>query len=254
MTQLILGLGNKARHGKDSFASAIDSYYANIDAAAVKHGLKSHKPVVIQHLAFADALYREVNVWLQTSEGKRFRGLGGILLHKHYTVEEGDLKDDITPAGLYVGQKGKSPIILPDWVEPDPRPEANSRAPYGKHAKLLQWWGTEYRRAQDPMYWVKQWKAGINPKADIVLTTDMRFLNEADAVKSMKGITIQVNRKNVDGTRFIDPSRDPLHASETQLDDYNFDYEITVKTGDIVLLEEWAITLVHYLRAMKGHK
>jgi hypothetical protein len=254
MTQLIIGLGNKARHGKDSFAAAVDTHFANQHAAALRHGLSHYKPVLVQHIAFADALYREVNTWLQTSEGKRFRGLGGILLHKHYTIEEGDLKDDISPGGIYLGQKGKPPVILPDWVEPTSNAEVNARAPYGKHAKLLQWWGTEYRRSQDSMYWVKQWKAGINPKANIVLATDMRFLNEADAVRVLGGFTVQVNRKNVNGTNFIDGSRDPLHPSETQLDGYNYDFEITVKTGDQALLEEYAITLVHYLRALKGHK
>jgi hypothetical protein len=251
---LILGLGNKARHGKDSFAKAIESHFATQYYAAVKHGLSNYRPIVVQQHAFADALYKEVNAWLATSEGKRFRGLGGILLHKHYTVEEGNLTDDITPSGLYVGQKGKPSVILPDWVEADPNPEINSRAPLGKHPKLLQWWGTEYRRAQNENYWVDQWKAGINPKANIVISTDMRFLNEAAAIKSVGGFTVQVNRKNVDGSLFIDGSRDPRHASETQLDGYNFDYQITVKTGDQFLLEEWAITLVHYLRALKGHK
>lgn len=250
---LILGLGSKARHGKDSFATAVDGYFAKIDAAAAKHGLK-HTPIVVQHIAFADALYREVNVWLQTSEGKRFRGLGGILLHKHYTVEEGNLQDDISAGGIYLGQKGKPPVILPDWVEATPNAEVSARAPYGKHAKLLQWWGTEYRRAQNSNYWVDQWKAGLNPKANIIMSTDMRFFNEAAAVKSVGGFTIQVNRKNADGTPFVDPSRDANHVSETQLDGYNFDFQMTVKTGDLVLLEDWAITLVHYLRALKGHK
>jgi len=251
---LILGLGNKARHGKDSFAAAIDGHFAALHATAGKHGLINYKPVIVQHIAFADALYREVNTWLQTSEGKRFRGLGGILLHKHYEVEEGDLKDNISLGGIYLGQKGKSPIILPDWVEATPNAEISARAPYGKHAKLLQWWGTEYRRTQDPEYWTRQWKAAINPKANIVLTTDMRFLNEAWTVKGVGGFTVQVNRKNGDGTYFVDPTRPANHVSETQLDGYDFDYQITVKTGDLALLEEWAITLVHYLRALKGHK
>jgi hypothetical protein len=256
MMQLILGLGNKARHGKDSFAKAIDAHYASAAALAGKHGLTKYQPVVIQRHAFADALYQEVNQWLITSEGKRFRGLSGILLHKHYIVEEGtDVQDVISPGGIYLGSKqDKKSVVLPDWVEPDPKPEVSSRTPYGKHPKLLQWWGTEYRRTQNPEYWVDQWKAGINPKADIVLATDVRFLNEANMVWSANGFTIQVNRLNLDGTPFVDPSRDKNHVSETQLDGYNFDYKITVKTGDLVLLEEWAITLVHYLRALKGHK
>lgn len=253
---LILGLGNKARHGKDSFVKAIDSHYAIQAAAAGKHGLTGYKPIVVQYHAFADALYKEVNQWLATSEGKRFRGLGGILLNKHYTVDPGEgYKEIITPGGIFLGtQWEREPVILPDWVEPDLKAEVSTRAPLGKHPKLLQWWGTEYRRAQEPTYWVKQWKAGINPKADIVLATDMRFTNEAEAVKQVGGFTINVNRLNADGTPFVDPSRDKNHASETQLDGYNFDYRITVKTGDLVLLEEWAITLVHYLRALKGSK
>jgi hypothetical protein len=250
---LILGLGNKARHGKDSFATAVDNYFAKMDAAASKHGLK-HTFIVIQQIAFADALYKEVNEWLQTSEGKRFRGLGGSLLNKHYEIEAGNQTDDISAGGIYLGQKGKPPVILPDWVEPTPNAEVSTRAPFGKHAKLLQWWGAEYRRSQDQEYWVKKWRATINPKANIVIATDMRFFNEAAAVKSIGGFTIQVNRKNANGTPFVDPSRDANHPSETQLDGYNYDFQITVKTGDLLLLEEWAITLVHYLRALKGHK
>lgn len=236
MTQLILGLGNKARHGKDSFAAAVTAYFANLDVAAAKHNLK-HKPVVVQHIAFADALYREVNEYLATaiSLDMTFDALFKMGVRE---VRGGELC--MTP--------------IPEWVTPDPKAEVSKRAPYGKHPKLLQWWGTEFRRSQNQSYWVDKWKAAINPKSNIILSTDMRFTNEAAAVKSVGGVTIQVNRKNVDGTRFIDPTRDSLHVSETQLDGYNFDYEITVKTGDLALLEEWAITLVHYLRALKGHK
>jgi len=221
---LILGLGNKARHGKDTFAAAVDSYFAKIDAAATKHGFK-HTPVVVQHLAFADALYHEVNEWLK-----------------------------VNPAWTKGGEGLMHETRIPYWVLPDSKAEKSARAPYGKHPKLLQWWGTEFRRAQDQDYWVNQWKAAINPKANIVLATDMRFFNEAAAIKSVGGFTVRVSRKDQHGTLFIDPSRDPLHASETQLDNYNYDYEITVKTGDQMLLEEWAITLVHYLRALKGYK
>lgn len=229
MTQLIIGLGNKARHGKDTFAAAIDNHYATQYYAAQKHGLSSYKPVIVQHLAFADSLYTEVNNFLNPTSPWGVAWLRG---EKNLAVESNN--------------------FFPDWVQPDPNPEVSKRAPYGKHPKLLQWWGTEFRRAQDTDYWVKKWKAAINPNAHIVITTDMRFLNEAAAIKSAGGITVQVNRFDKSGLPFVDPSRDPLHASETQLDGYNYDYKICVKTGDQALLEEWAITLVHYLRALKG--
>jgi hypothetical protein len=238
MAQLILGLGNKARHGKDSFAAAVIAYYANLDAVRAKHGMVM-RPTVIQRHSFADALYKEVNEFLASDTGSRwvngtsgasfiFLGLDGVRIPEWVT-----------------------PVRIPEWVTPD-KPAVDPRAPLGKHAKLLQWWGTEYRRSKDPNYWVNQWKMGINPKADIVFSTDMRFENEAAAVKDMGGYTVQVSRLNGDGSPFVDPSRDSLHVSETQLDGYNYDFKITVKTGDLVLLEDWAITLVHYLRALKG--
>jgi hypothetical protein len=228
MSQLLLGLGNRARHGKDSFAQAIIRYYGNLDAAKAKHGL-AFKPTIIQHIAFADALYKEVNAWLATKDGSRWRD------------------------GFKVGvESSRGGILIPDRVTPD-NPLTDPRAPLGKYTKLLQWWGTEYRRDNfGQNYWVEQWKAAVNPKADIVFTTDMRFRNEAAAVKELGGFTVQVNRLNVDGTPFVDTSRDPNHPSETQLDGHNYDFKITIKTGDLVLLEDWAVTLVHYLRALKG--
>ena len=228
---LIIGLGNRARHGKDSFAQSIIRYYGNLDAAKAKHGL-AFKPTIIQHIAFADALYKEVNAWLATNSGHDWRqGREGRIL------------------GEPSFPLGRS---IPDWVTPDGVMK-DPRAPLGKYTKLLQWWGTEYRRNNfGQNYWVEQWKAAVNPKADIVFSTDMRFSNEAQAVKDLGGFTVQVNRLNVDGTPFVDTSRDPNHPSETQLDGYNYDFKITVKTGDLVLLEEWAITLVHFLKARKS--
>lgn len=58
MSQLIIGLGHKARNGKDSFASAVESYYSGLHATAIKHGVKGYHPVVVQRHAFADALYQ----------------------------------------------------------------------------------------------------------------------------------------------------------------------------------------------------
>lgn len=217
---LILGLGNKARHGKDSFAQAIIRYYGNLDAVYSRHQMRS-KPTIIQHLAFADPLYKEVNDFLRTNP----------------QWEWGRVVKD-----------AQGDVRLPDWVQPTGMMQ-DPRAPYGKFPLLLQWWGTEYRRAQDKDYWIKKWKAAVNPSASIVFSTDMRFENEAKAVTDLGGYTIQVNRLNHDGTPYVDTSRDPKHPSETQLDSYNYDFKITVKTGDLVLLEEWAVTLVHYLKA-----
>ena len=65
---------------------------------------------------------------------------------------------------------------------------------------------------------LEEWQEGKYPNWII---TDMRFPNEMEAVEEREGITIKVIRNN--GTRAIDINP---HASETALDDAEFDYEI----------------------------
>jgi len=227
MTQLIIGIGHKARHGKDSFARAVEDYYSTLSAVIVKH--IAGNSIIVQRTAFANALRKEVNDFLASPYGKVWVNAGMTSIK-----------------GLAID----SNVFLPDWVVPDPNPEITADTPLGKHSKLLQWWGTEYRRAQDAQYWVKKWKASVWPTADIVIVSDMRFLNEAAAIRENNGFTVNVTRLNQDGTRYIDPSRSPSHPSETELDGYNYDAYIMTK--DAALTGEFAVTLVHYLRALKG--
>ncbi len=51
------------------------------------------------------------------------------------------------------------------------------------------------------------------------LVTDVRFENEAEAIKERGGILLRINRNVDTGT----------HPSETSLDDYKFDYTISNK-------------------------
>lgn len=51
---------------------------------------------------------------------------------------------------------------------------------------LLQWWGTEYRRAQDELYWIKRLSRQMTFRGRYVVS-DVRFKNEADAIKSAGG-------------------------------------------------------------------
>lgn len=58
------------------------------------------------------------------------------------------------------------------------------------------------------------------------IITDVRFPNEADAIKERGGIIIRVNRKHGYNTPDGKWKEMPInyHASETALDNYNFDY------------------------------
>jgi hypothetical protein len=72
---------------------------------------------------------------------------------------------------------------------------------------LLQEYGTEVRRADDPDYWVKAWAASLD-SSEAVCVADVRFPNEAAYVRAREGIVLRVMRPGVG------PLSD--HASEVQ--------------------------------------
>lgn len=116
-----------------------------------------------------------------------------------------------------------------------------------KFVRTLQHYGTDYRRAQNPDYWVERYIEEVQKHRDVVLTSDMRFKNEADAVKYMKGVTVNVTRLNSDGSVYVDSSRPKEHISETELDNFGWDFYLKAVNGQIGLLEQQAIGLAEYL-------
>jgi hypothetical protein len=90
---------------------------------------------------------------------------------------------------------------------------------WGKHIRVyLQRLGTEAgRETLWDSIWVDAAFANLPEDARVVVT-DMRFPNEADAVRDRGGLTVRIHR---DG---VGPVND--HPSETSLDDYAFDYHV----------------------------
>jgi len=82
--------------------------------------------------------------------------------------------------------------------------------PVEKDTKFLQWIGTEWARQKDPNVWVKLLTAKIND-SDNFFVSDVRFLNEFQALKNLGFTTIRIIRPD----RPID--RDQFHSSETEL-------------------------------------
>lgn len=82
--------------------------------------------------------------------------------------------------------------------------------------RLLQWWGTEYRRAQDPDYWTKAWAVALQ-QYDLerlhVLVDDVRFINELKEIRANGGQIFRIVRPGFDGAN--------NHSSENSLDGYN---------------------------------
>ncbi len=82
--------------------------------------------------------------------------------------------------------------------------------------RILQWWGTEYRRDQDPDYWTRAWGRKVE-QLDLahlhVLVDDVRFMNELQVIKEHGGLIVKIERPGFDGAN--------NHASETSLDAYH---------------------------------
>lgn len=57
--------------------------------------------------------------------------------------------------------------------------------------RLLQWWGTDFRRYNDPYYWVKRWAETKNPTGNTIVD-DVRFRNEYDIIKACGGHCIRL--------------------------------------------------------------
>jgi hypothetical protein len=134
------------------------------------------------------------------------------------------LKQEVRVAcGKYGGQFAllsawKSEGILPDWVhyeDPKPRP-------------LLQWWGTEFRRKQDPDYWVKRLdKKLIQHAPEVALVTDVRFRNEVDYIKARGGFVVECLRTSAPDFEVEE------HSSEAELDGFRgWDFYITADTAE----------------------
>ncbi len=93
---------------------------------------------------------------------------------------------------------------------------------------ILQQYGTQYRRAQDDDYWVKvgmQIALTFAQLARLVVFDDVRFPNEADAIRAEGGLIVRVYAPT--------PLREARlgtlpeeHASETSMDTYSADFGI----------------------------
>jgi|SRR3990167_7732504 len=98
---------------------------------------------------------------------------------------------------------------------------------------ILQDTGME-KRKRNPNYWIEIALAKVaeiglkSPKTKIIFIPDCRFLNEADAIKSIGGQIWRVERYNVDGTLYDNglTFEQKAHPSETELDLYSFDLTI----------------------------
>lgn len=100
-----------------------------------------------------------------------------------------------------------------------------------KDRKLLQMLGTDWGRGIDDSLWVKLWKAAAEKevahggRSTIVISDDTRFDNEAEMIKSMGGVIVQITSERA-GQRIDTSAGIKNHASEAGISKNLIDYTI----------------------------
>ena len=132
------------------------------------------------------------------------------------------------------------------WNQTKQYPASKADPIYG-YTPILQWYGTEIARKENPDCWVQALKNRLFSDApEVAVITDVRFLNEAEYIKQKGGYLCEVIRQKEDGTQFVDTSRDPNHPSEIALNDYSgWDFTILCKDGDIQNLKRKSIGVLN---------
>ena len=187
---IILGLAGAAGSGKDTVADYLVRRYGFLK------------------FSFSDALYREV--------AEAF-GLGGEELLRDRATKEAPV---YALAGENCNDTAFTDVMARFIAAGDlacsPR-------------QILQWWGTQYRRAQDDEYWIKQadrrivnvWKACRYPehRPQLFVNTSVRFPNERAWIhKFTNGQVWHLRREGLAAVN--------AHESETPLSVEGFEREL----------------------------
>lgn len=208
---MIIGIGNKARNGKDTFAE----FFKQLDPAA--HIIK-----------WADKLYDEVKNLPRELPLIKYEKDYFLLLNKDNCKKVGTYEIYHVSTFPYLLQIFQNRHIFEYWGMNEKDPE------------ILQFWGTDFRRKMfSEDYWVVKTLAEIESMRKTygnninIIVPDTRFWNEYTAIKNLGGIYIRITRFNLDGTNYIDPSRDPNHLSEIDLDDIIPDVDLRNEDGKL---------------------
>lgn len=99
------------------------------------------------------------------------------------------------------------------------------------YGPLLQWWGTDFRRAQRPNYWVEKVINRITRSANsaLWLVDDCRFQNEYDALKDIGFVFVKLGPNPLSSAgdlSAVADKRNPNHASELDWPSWEVDEDL----------------------------
>ena len=187
----VVGLVGQKRSGKDTVAEVFESlgWYRTSFAKALYREVSEAFGISVSELQ--DHGMKEVP-WLDLSSCKDLKFLElAKALSRVYTLDKGDT--------LGIQSEDLKSFKL------SPR-------------RVLQWWGTEYRRKDDTFYWVRKLSQELaEHKQKRIVISDIRELHEASYVKRSEGYLLKVIRPELaeDATS--------SHSSEKNLEHISVD-------------------------------
>jgi hypothetical protein len=100
------------------------------------------------------------------------------------------------------------------WIQPS-REELITELSHPIHKKqyrkLMQFWGTDFRRYQNPKYWINK----LNPGLEAIIT-DVRFPNEVDYIHKFHGLVFYIYSETAETQR-------QGHSSENSIEIFHCD-------------------------------
>lgn len=103
--------------------------------------------------------------------------------------------------------------------------------------KLLQWYGTEYRRAQDPLYWVRKTLDTVKFEfmgTDIIIFDDVRDETEVEFIRTFpNNILCKINKAKAKSDKT--DSVEAAHKTETALQNFKVDHTYSPRFGKFYL-------------------
>ena len=187
----VVGLVGRKRSGKDTVADVFEKlgWYRTSFAKALYKEVSEAFDVSVEDLQKHET--KEVPwVWLEACKDVEFATLAKALARVSFL-------DKLDHTGI------KTENLRQFWLSP---------------RRILQWWGTEYRRKDDTFYWVRKLSeelAARKPKH--VIISDIREPHEAAYVKRSDGYLIGVIRPEL-----VDDATSS-HSSEKNLEHIGVD-------------------------------
>lgn len=198
---MIVGIAGKAASGKTTAA----------------HFMAEHLQGEVKIIPMAQVLRDEVELFLRSIGSEEYVPLV-------YGCQDDKIKVFYIDAQRAAEVCPKWPHFITEHADIQDRPGQSAVTV----RRILQWWGTEYRRTEDPDYWTKAWTKkieGFDLDNIHILIDDVRFMNELDTVRAKDGLIIKIERPGFNGAG--------NHASETSLDTYTDWNRVVVNDGTL---------------------